>query len=99
MGEAAAHGATVADLHVADVPSCLMQQWPARGYCGGPFEGALARHGANAQLVIFDPEIIQFTQAIEIHQVRGPGQAEIHQWHQALPTGERPGRVFVQSEQ
>ena len=99
VGEAASYGAAVANLRVRDVADCLGQQGPAARHAVIGLDRRLPRHRPDAERSILDRDTAERSDAVEIDQNGRPRQAEVEQWHQALPAGKRPRVGAVRGQQ
>ncbi len=95
MRQAAADGSSGTDSFMSDQGQGAGEQRNGLGECVGSLGCLLPDHGAHVDGAVDEFQRRQVPQAIEIDHHRGPGQAEGHERHQALTTGQRPGLVAV----
>jgi hypothetical protein len=94
MRQGAADGTAIADGDVTDLPQRLDEHRPAAGDFRATLGRALARSGADRQRAIrLDPNVLQRGDPVDIDQNRWPGQAHVHQRHQALASSQHL-RIF-----
>ena len=91
VGEAAADGAAIARLAMADMAQRLGQERAVLGDFRRKFEVALAGHGADAHPAIADRDAAQFVEAAEIDEMIDDHVAEVHHRHERLPAGQNLG--------
>jgi hypothetical protein len=84
MNKAAAHGAAIAGLNVADPGQCLRDQWQSRSETLIVLDITLAGAGAHADGIGGVLHTFQRSQSVDVHQHRGPGKTHGHHRHQAL---------------
>ena len=89
--QAAADGAAVARLAMADVAQRLDHQRAMFRDLGRGFDIALASHGADAQPLVADHDAAQFVEPVEIDQMIDDHVAKIHHRHERLPAGQHFG--------
>src|SRR5690348_8683581 len=89
MRQAAADGAAVAYLDMADEARSVAQQRPALGDISRAFELALTSGRAEAQRAVVDFQVAQPGDAVQVDQMRRADQTKIHQRHETLPASER----------
>jgi hypothetical protein len=95
MSDAAADCTAVAYMNMAYVPSGFLQKRPTGSHDCRPFKGPLPGHRTDAQFTLFNFDVAQFLQSIEIHQDSWARQTKIHHGDQALTASERPGGIPV----
>jgi hypothetical protein len=88
----------VPDVDVADLLHRVAQKGAPLGDDRRPFDGPLARHRADAQDALVGAQECELVDAVQIDEVRRPGEPKVHQRHQALPAGERLRLVAVLGE-
>jgi hypothetical protein len=72
---------------VSDQPHSLYQQ-RAHAHCHlGVFHCGLPHQGLDRDAPVSFVDPIQTVDAVDVDQVRRPGQAEVEQWDQRLPAG------------
>ena len=89
VGEASADSASIADVDMPDLADSRGQQRPALSDDGRALDRPLPGHGAEGQSTILNLQKRQLGHSVQVDQMRGPGQAEIHERHEALPASER----------
>ena len=89
--QAAADGAAVARLAMADMTQGFRQQRTMLRDLGRGLEFALAHHGADAQPAVDHRNAAQISDAAEVDQMIGHDVAKIHHRHQRLPAGQNLG--------
>src|SRR5216683_4382868 len=98
MGEAAAHGAAVADLVMRDMGDCLLQ----KRMCGLQplivLDVAPAHPGAETNAAVAHRNVAEPGNLAQIDQHARRRQPEGEHWHQALPAGDH-GRLGIGCEQ
>ena len=99
MNQAPTDSSAIPDLHMADVARRFSQKWPALSDDCRPFENALPRHRSDAEFPIFNFQVIELVQAIEVNQLRRTRQAHVHHRNQTLSSGQRFSRVAELREQ
>ena len=95
MGEAAADGAAVPHLHVADVGRGFRQQrafFPQQRRAG---DLLMRRHGADGEMTTFVADDVQRLNAPDVDHHFGPGEAQLHGRNQAVPARQQLRRVAV----
>jgi hypothetical protein len=98
VGEASAHGPSVPDLHVPDVPERLDQKRAGAGHEGGSLHVSLPHHGADPKAAPLFRDPVQALDTTEVDEHVRPGQSEVQQRDQALPAREHLGIVTVVRE-
>src|SRR5512132_60364 len=93
MNQAPTHSSPIADLHVADVAGRFSQKWPALSDDCRSLKNALPRHRSDSEFPIFNFQVIQLVQAVEVNQLRWTRQAHVHHRNQTLSSGQRFRRV------
>ena len=99
MHQAAAGGAAVAGLHMADMRQRLPQQRHACGQRVVALDIALARAGAHAHGIGFGRDEFQRRDLVDVDQPGRAQQPERHHRHQALAAGDDLGVVAVLRQQ
>ena len=88
MGEAAANGAAVARLAMADMAQRLRQQRAMPRDLRRGLEIALPHHGADAEPPVDHGNAAQVVDVAKIDEVIDDDVTKIHHRHQRLPAGE-----------
>ena len=99
VGQAAADGAAIADLRMADQRQGLGEQRVALLHQGRALGRALANHRPDGQAAIGRLDLADLVEGVDVDQVGGAGQAQVEQGHEALAAGEDLGLVAVLAEQ
>jgi len=97
--QAAADGAAVAHLKVADLARRLAQHRQLRRDQRRFLDFHVAGHGADAKLAAVFANVTQVRNAMDVDQIFGPGEAEFHHRHQTLAAGQELGVVAVAAQQ
>src|SRR5579872_200915 len=88
MGNAPGNGASITNLHVADMPHSLNQQGQFLLHQRRMFHLSLPYRSANGEISIFWLNILQFCQMIDIYNICWPRQAHVEQRDEALTSGQ-----------
>ena len=86
VGDAAAKGAARADRVMRDVAHDRRQQPAQRAVDDRAPERRVPDAGADAELAVLDREPPQRLHAVDVDEMRRPGQPERHGRHEALPS-------------
>src|SRR6266511_3806873 len=66
---------------------------------GGELDRALARHGAEPDLAVVLADVGEARDRVQVDERRGPGEAEVHERHEALAAGQELGAAAVAREE
>ena len=99
VGQAAADGAGVAHLHVADDGGGLGQQGRAAGDGAGGLHVAVGGAGADDDVAPLGADLAQLLDPADVDQMLGRRQAQLHGRQQAVAPGEQAGVVAVLLQQ
>jgi hypothetical protein len=99
MRHAAADGAHVAHLNVADVRGGLRQQGAVRAQHGRRFDLVVRGHGPDVDAVVRLANGVQTRNAAHVHDVLGRGEAQLHQRDEAHAAGQHFGAAIGQQRE
>ncbi len=88
MGEAAAEGTARADRRMGDVARDRGEKRPQRPRRRRAVERRVPHASADGERAVHRPEPVEPGHAIDVDEMRRPGEAERHGRHQALAAGE-----------
>ena len=91
VGQAAADGAAVAHLAVADAAGQVRQRGDGRGEVLRRGHRGVRRHRADADLAVSDGDAFQIGQCAEVDQRFGGSQAQLDRAEQGLPPRDQLG--------
>ena len=100
VDQAAADGAPVTDLHVADLCGGFRQKGALAFEAPGAFNGIVRTQRADVdRAVVGDPDTAETADPAEVDDDGRVGKAEFHERNQAVPTGEDFGVIPVLFEE
>jgi len=95
VGQAAADGALAADGRMADVRHGLGHQRGGGTHGRTVLDGPLTDHRPDLHGTVGDVQGLEAGDAGEVDEHLGCGEAQRHQWPEALPAGDHPRLVAV----